>query len=502
MVRNIRLCLAAICLPMASAVIPPAAFAGENMQYPLNPASQPLLVVRTDKPSRFQELWNTRLARTLELGEKDFSGRLPGVNVKVASLKNFLAALSENNAEKFWYCLVQSGSSIAGQTGAMGWTLAAQSSEEAESIFASLNMDASKRHVAFKTTPGKETRVAVTISRDTAAYDEILRQATRSNERWRATLDSFLAEDGDGVGLLINARPLFGLLSMAIGIDFRSELSRARFSFPESIHVELRNNRDDLGIVLQCPSLFPGDTLPPAPQPQTILTTREAPLLALHIAAPEQLCALLRLDKLPVYLANINMQPLVPKTATLSLWLNERGELAWSLVGLMADGEKFSRQFRRVLEWLDVLDTAPSAKVRRTTTHSKSGEELVAVAHDAFSLVMGTAHAPDGGAFWIVAGSADDWPDAATFETRRENEASLIAFAARLAPEDRGIILSALAKRARQMGVRLPDDPELELLLPERDEGLLRIEGGSLRFESRHCLLPLLVPALAERLPF
>lgn len=499
MVKNIRLVIAVFCLHMTGVLLHPVA-AGEKNAYPVNPTEQPLLVVRADKAARFQEVLDTRPLRALGLSGRDYSGRLPGVDAKVESLKAMLTGLAEDNAENIWYCLAQSGS-IARQTGAIGWSTTAAlpdtSREESERWFASkLGLDVARR--AIKALPLPDAAAGLIVSRDSAAYTELLGGGGRPDERWRTTLASFLAEDSKGVGLLVSGRPLLGMLSMALGIDFRSELSRTNLSFPESIQVEIFNTKGDLGFALQCNSLIPETALSPAPETQTILENETEALLTLHFPAPGQLSELFRLDDIPVFLANLNARQLIPETATLSIWLDVQGQPAWSFVGLMPDAQNFSNQLRRIYEWLDVFANTPSPLVRKGTATSASGQELVSVTYGRHSFYSGTAAAPNGAVYWALSSSAANWPDPGSFKQRQESQSRLVSFTAQIPPQYRQSVLSAAGKNARRMNLTLPNSDTLDTMLAGEDDGFITIEKGNLRFQSQHGLLPLLLPALIE----
>ncbi len=399
------------CLVMGTALACASARAGEPSPL-LSPGEQPLAVVHADRASIAAEILQTRQLRALRLDARDFSGRLPGMDVTVASLKNFLSALAAANATDLWYALLQDGGTIREQTAALGWTTPASDKTTppapAETTGGTAGETIGERvgKITGETVgeiPGEITggtpnteRLAsgalrTTIARDAATRESLHAGALARPAPWRASLSRFLARRDDTAGILASARPLTGFAALAGGIELRPLCARYGLSFPDSAQLELFNNAGDLGFSLRLNSLVPPDASAAPPQSsvrQTRLTFRKEALVEVVVPAPERFFRRLPFESGLLALANLNRSALSPQAATAAAWRREDGEIAWAVVFLVADREAFRTQIRRV-ELL--LESFPVFSVALADALSPSGHALRTVRAGNFTCAAGLA---------------------------------------------------------------------------------------------------------------
>lgn len=487
---------AAVCIPLFAIA---AGFAGAaEPTYPLNPAAQTLVVIRADKAKLFASLMQTRQARAFEVEKKDFSGKIQGVDVSVESMQRFLTSLADSDAKNVWYCLTQEGGSLARRTGGIGWDEPSFADTDAperfEEFLSRIGLDLRGKNWQTEKLASGHTRIILT--RDGTAEKLLLGGPGRA-ESWSGTLAEFLDRRDDMVGVLVNSRPLLGLLSLVTGVDFRSRLARFKLNVPASIQVELFNNADDLGFEARLNNFIP--TLPRLTNPgrQTLLSFTPEPLLEVNFPTPELAREYLPFDIGMLALANINAFALVPQTVTLTVWRKNDDSLAWAAVCLVPDRHAFHTQLLRVYAWLDVLALAGPPMLELSEASAPSGHELRVVKANGITLASGMADGPGPSGYFIVSGAIDDWPNPSDIRKQTSTTDRVIQYRSFLDPTSRRGIADALASRSRRYGMEIAA-PVWENALPEKDSGYFTVEGESLVLLSRNGLLPFLVPELAK----
>lgn len=277
---------------------------------PAPAADTPLAVLRADKASLFADLLQTRQAKAFALDTRDYSGKLPGTDIEVDSLKSFLQTLADKDARDIRYTLTQTGATLAEQTAALAYTL-----------------------------PGE-------TAPDTDTFPP----------PWNA----FLARRDNMVGVLATSRPLLGLLALTTDTDLRAVFAEYNLRTPDTVQLELFNNAGDLGFEARLHNAVPkSDPPPPAETKQQIhLTFRKDALLELTLPAPDVLLRHLPWNPQLLAMANVDYRALTPQTITAAVWRKGDGSLAWATVALVPDAAKFRPQLRRAQEWLTALAPA------------------------------------------------------------------------------------------------------------------------------------------------
>ncbi len=472
--------------------------AGEML---INPVKPPLAVVRAGEAATFLKILDTRQAKALELDKQDYSGLIPGVEARVDSLRSFLAALGYGQAENVWYCLSQKGSSLAHQSGAMGWDAADdQPAADSKQVVKWLDdMGFYANGLDVQSSPLNRRVARLSICQDAAARDGILNPTVLPREEWREHLAEFMQGGYQTLGIWANTRPVLGLLSLLTGIDFRSKMSEHNLGVPVSTQVELFNNQGDCGFELRFNNLLPEemkeDALPPL-----LLKSRDNALLEMNLPAPGGMYDLLEVDKDLFFVANLNIVPLIPRSINVAVWRKDSGALGWSLIGLMPEREQFVNQLKRLQSWLEYLAVViPSYRLGQEA--SPYGDQLWTMRTDEFSLAMGVVDIEVEGrnqALWIVSGSSADWPNPNAIQISQARTPCLVDWTANLDPETKKELAASLGDLTGRRGAGAFDARFFERLLPDRDAGLLSLEGKSLYMISRHGLLPALLPGLLE----
>lgn len=483
----------------------PTAVAAETPQ--VNPLDQPLVVLRADDARYVEQVLDTRQAKALGLDKKDFSGTLPGVDARVDSLRALMAAMAYGKYANLWYCMLQEGSSLTKQTGAMGFD-AVDAKPDAElpqvaTWLKEIGLDIDGRDVELRKL-GPD-RLRLMISRDSQTRDAIVSGAKRGDAGWRGSLNSFLSSPGPGVnrtsvGVWANTRPILGLLSLVTGIDFRAHMNSRNLDVPVSTQVELFNNQGDLGFELRMNNLLPADWRDSSPPPILVHSRKDA-LLELNLPAFGGIWELLNVEKDVFFLANINILPLVPRSVNMAVWRNDDGKLSWSLVALMANKQEFNAQLKRVHSWLQFLSAASSSTFGLDTVKSRWGDELWNIRLGEASMAAGVVDVDAAGAnnaFLVLSGAVNDWPNPYDLSVEAGKEPCLVEWNAKLDPVTRRDLVATLADFARERGMKDFTSGVFEQLLPEVDAGSIGTDKNALVVRSLHGMLPLLIPGLLE----
>ena len=484
--------------------------AGEKIAPSINPTDQPLIVLRVPKPAALETLLAAEQPRILGLTNWDFSGKIPGLGVRLESLRGFMGALEKGGFGEFWYCLSQSGGSLASQAAAFGFDFPEDRSDPALANIASwlekrgveaggLHLERSSRGDGNRrterfTAAGSAAVIAALIGTGGGA------RASRSrNDAWRTGLDDFLRRDFDGTGVWFNPRPLFGIASLTTGLDFRGEAAKLNLNLPDAVEAEIRVPGTDnrLGIALRLYNLLPKPWNAGADSTLDI-PSRDDAHLTLSIPAPYALLEALGVKDNPLFPANLDLRSITPRIVSLSLRRDADG-WHWTLICLTGDRERFVNQMKRLRAWLEVAATSPASPLTLGETRSPGGDKLVRIECEDFSLVAGMADCPGaggGGSFAILAGSAEDYPDVFALSVADDAPPRLVSWDIRLDEITRGEIAGVLAELAFEYGVDGITGDALRKLLAD-DEGALAGEGTTLSFRSRSGSVALLAPALA-----
>lgn len=468
---------------------------------PITPSTQPLAVFRAARAADVETLFQTRQARALGIDGRDFSGSVPGVEAKFASLKTFIAGLARNDADNVWYCLAQDGGSIARQTGAMGWDarLPDGGADRAMAILTEMGLDA--RGLDMEVLDIGDGRGRFTICKNTDARRDILGASGEPDEGWRGGLSRFLADGSDGIGLWVNTRPLMGVLSLFAGIDVRAELKARGLGAPVWAQIHLFDTGGDLGFELGFDNILPGG-LSGETEPVIVATGRD-PLVEVAVPAAKTLWKFLDVDTFLFRVANLDIERLIPSSLTVSLWRDTSGRPAWSAIGLMDDGEASELQFRRVRSWLEAFAAGSPAAVALELVEAPGNGEALRIRIGNASCIAGVAKTgavENGGALFVAASDADAWPNPDEVRVTRGGAPCVAVWKANLDAESRREMATALVSVAQSKGAAKQFDAAFfDRLLPDIDSGSVGSDAEAATFRSTHSLLPFMLPVIMQR---
>ncbi|MDR2390391.1 MAG: hypothetical protein LBE84_01735 [Planctomycetota bacterium] len=385
----------------------------------LDPAVPPLAVVRTIDLSIAEKLSADPLGQALGVPGAFGAHALPGFRGATFPFRDWILAWRDSGARDFWYCLF-SGAGPGSVAAAAGgdWPAAGDTPAFADWL-AGIGLNA--KGLALGNTspaPGVERRIA-------AADAETLRLALGGTERrerndeWRNRLAAFMLARPAGIAVWLNARPLFGMLSLLLGADLRAELGSREIRLPETLAADLFPANGGLACILRLnhvlekpvPKMQTGDVpLPPAERTGIVLTDVSA---LLHV---------LGLGDNPLFAADVDFRALKPEAIGISVWQDRTGETRWSVAGVIGQPEAFRRQWRRLLAWCDLLAGIPDSGFAVSKIASPPGEFRRRIDFGETSLVVGLGQRKgDGGTLLLAAGRAEDYPEASdlVFETGR-----------------------------------------------------------------------------------
>ncbi len=529
-----RAALAAFVLVFATAI----AVAAEPLLP--NPAEQPLVVVRSREAAEFTKILATKPVQALRrLGRSD-SASLPGTDIRIDSIEQFLTALADARAENVWYCLTQQGASMAQQGSVLGWdfpdgltttgtatdtaTVAGQRRDDATAAASDEQPVTKDRSIG--TTQSADTNVLdlwlrdngvrvgagvlrtrqeladggvrVMLAPDQRVLDDVIGGGGDTRGTWRNSFGAFRDLPGPGVGVWTNTRPLFGFLSLLSGVDLRAKLTTAATSVPSGAILELLPRGGDLGFSLRFDQVLQKENVHSTDTPLVARVQRDA-MFEATFSSPGTLLDLAPFDTSTLFYVNLNAKTLTPLSLHFQAWLNDFGVPAWTATCLMPAGAE--RQIRRVVLWLEILSKAMS-NVSVARTESRWGDSLWEIRIGDRALVLGLvgiAAAGQNNNFLIVSNSVSDWPEPSMLAVDTIADPSVITWKARLdGLSERSLLTQALAEFAYQAGHEGYDTDFFADILPKSESGSIDFLGRDLLVRSERGALPLLLVALSE----
>lgn len=420
-----------------------------------NPAEQPLAVVRARNAGVIQDILATRQARALGRDRLDFAAEIPGTGARTPSLRAFFDALVRADAKNIWYGLVQRGSSLVRQAGAIGWESDNSPPDALLSDARILDTDG-----ADVLTDG--TRVVVSRDRETreelfagAGEDTGSRRRDGHDEAWRRELASFLESPADSLGIWLNARPIFGILTLFSGLDLRTVFAQHGMRPPVWARVELFNHDNgdggagDLGFELRTENILP-EGIGNAPASAPRIRSRGDIFAEANFPAPEEIWNALRLDRNLFALANIDVSAFVPEALAASLRRSADGNPVPIAAALLPDGDRAREQLGRVRELFGTPAGTRSSAFGIDEERSRSGKTLYRVRAGGVSFVLGIE-----GDFLVASPSAEDWPEPEDFLVEPGTEPCIAEW-------------------------RMEDADTFNPFLPPSNSGVLRLDGDAL----------------------
>lgn len=469
--------------------------------YPLNPSERPLVVIRADKASIPARLLETRQLQALGLNGRDFSGTLPGLDLRVTSLKSFIAYLEAAEANTVWYCIAQRGGSLARQTGGMGWHAPLPGGADRTGIAAELaaaGLDTGRGVLDVRAFSTGES--GVSVLRDAEVGKILFAKEKQKSVPWGESLEYFLSASPDGLGIWLNTRPLMGAATLLSGIDLRALLAERHLAAPEHASLALLANDGDLGVVVRLDNLFSGSRWDKFFPTGRSVRSHPTPLLDLNITSPELFLAMFDPNRTALALANINLDLLLPESINLAVWRGEGGALRWHAVCLLSnpDGENQYRRIERLLECL-----AASGALSLEKVPAPDGTQALRIRSGGLSLVTMAAKYSEHSSvpensFYILAGDVEDLPLPEKLTVRSNDDDFIMSWELRPDAAARSEVISLLADLARSHGESKYDMEFFEAFLPEADSGHMEDDWGTLAVSSRSGLTPLVLPAIAQ----
>lgn len=480
------------CLPFMG-----AAEAAEP-EHALQPAAPPLLVARLSYAPLMEDLRGTRQAEAFGLNDRDYSGEIPGMSVRLESLDAFLRELIDMKAENVWYCLAQQGSSLARQTGAMGWEgeFGRNSDPRRPTLLLKrFGLDEGKR-TAAELDPQKRDRARLTLCRDKEARTALL-QAPPAESDWRFGLNRFLEREYFGVW--INPRPLLGMATLFTGIDFRTALSSMNLNVPTSIQVDAFDTAGDLGLALRAEGVLP-KVWDAAREPVHMAAGRPDALATIILAPPEEiLLPFLKSERLAtaLFALNVKATPLIPETITIDIWRGNGETLLWEAHILMRDAVQSREQFLRAWSLVESIGSGPQAAL--PVTRAQSGTSWT-IEYDggSYRVTLIEAQTADGPKTLIRVANEQEKPfNQEAPKIIRTSSPKILSWSVAPDPVARERIIQELSSLADKHGV--PVSPaQIEAAMPSADNGWIDASETGLELVSNRGMLPLLLPLLYE----
>ena len=400
---------------LAALVVVMGRLSGSTADLPpaLDPVVPPLVVVRTGDFSIPEKLAADPLVRILGLIDVFHDRPLPGFGGISPPFRDWMSAWRKSGARDFWYCLFQSAGSGSFSAAVGGDWPPAVDGENNALVFADwlAGIGADGKGLALETmapVPGVERRIA-------AADAETLRLALggtdrqERNDEWRNRLAAFMLARPAGIALWMDARPLFGLLSLHLGVDLRAELGSRGFRLPDTLDADLFPANGGLSCVLRLRRVLK------EPLPRT--ETGDIPLptagrSGIVLADAPALLSALGLDDNPLFAVDIDFRALKPQAAGISVWVDETGETRWSFVGTIGRPEAFRRHWRLLLAWFDLFAGIPDSDLAVSEVASPPEEFRHRIAFGKTSLIIGLGRREgDGGTLLLAAGRSEDYPE-------------------------------------------------------------------------------------------
>lgn len=464
------------------------------------PEEQPLAVVRAGTAEGASAVLDARQLALLGLDKHDFAGAIPGIGAIIPSLRSLIDEMAAKHCNDIWYAVMQQGSTAANRTGIGGFSFQSDIIEPAdvEAFLAEMGLFLNGKEIEVR--PVGDASRQLLIYPDGKTRRQSLSGAGLKAEGWRGSLQNFLGEKCEGVGVWINPRPLMGILTLFTGFDARGYFNRYGLSSPSAVKLDLFKTDEDLGLSLRLDNFvpdFPGDN----GNAYVLGCGIENPLLEINVPLFDRLWKMARVKVDPFFFANLNILSLLPRSLTVSVWRNGEGELSWAAVALLPEGDRSLGQIRRVEAWLQYLAGVSPDTFGVETAESRWGDELRSIRVADFACYMGVARvetAEGDNTAVILSGTVADWPNPFDLTAKPAAATSVCEWQANLDTEAKREAAEALAAVAEKNGlVPLPVGILMELL-PDADSGQVRLEGESLAVLSRRGLLPLIIPGVIE----
>ncbi|MCL2001274.1 MAG: hypothetical protein FWG74_07550 [Planctomycetes bacterium] len=465
------------------------------------PVRQPLLAIRTAQLESVEDILSSRQARMLNLSATDFSGRLPGLDVRMESLRGFLAALGRAGAKNFWYCLMQRGESLINQAGTLGFELPAKAEDFSADALPGwlsergLEVDGLAFEIALL--DGGGWRLAV--GGDRLALQEAL--SGESGERtvqesWRKDFELFMAGEPAGVGLWLNPRPLLGLLFLLGGPDIRRHAATAGLAIPDSLSLRALPDGDGIGFAAHFNNLLPVPLAEDGNARLAIIPRTESAAGEMTLAVPGSFLLTFLPDSIPFAILNLDATTLVPRLVRLLWWLEPGGGLDWQAAVLMGGARETRQSLGRVMAWLDVLAETPSADLAVSRLELPGGERTWRFEWSGGTLILGAAEV-GGNMFLLVSEKEERYPDFGHLSLSQDLPPRLLSWDLRLDDTARR---DAAADLAAFLGARVPGGllPDAAYSVLDSDWGLVRVEGRTVTLETRRTTTALALPFLAK----
>lgn len=472
----------------------------------IHPEQPPLAVLRIGKPAAVEDFFETRQALGLGQRNADYSGSLPGLNIKLRSFRSFMQALAENRADTFWYCLSQSGGTIMNLSAAFGcdW-LTAEKDYSPQVVRAWLNDNAFQAdRLAIETRRVDDRRLACAVAGQQTTIDAVVRggkRASGAGDRWRHRLDAFMADESEALGLWLNPRPLLGVTALTTGVDLRTIGARYGVAVPESIELAVKRDDEYLGFDLRLNRVLDRTGSDPEADPDIeIPGQRENAFADLTLGSLPALLARLNVETNPLAPAGIDLSALLPRVVKATATFDNPDVPSWRAAALLRDKEAFMRQFRRLEAWLELLANSPASGLSVARDASQAGGDVLRLSFaDGVELFAQIADNGRGDAFLLLAGRRDDIPDAKTYVVRQPGSANTLSWDIRLDDAAAEAAMSALGPKLRRLGISGTDGDFLAAL-PRSEQGFVRLDGDSVVISSPHALAPCLGAAWGEKL--
>jgi hypothetical protein len=455
--------------------------AGEAEPPPLRPDIQPLAVIRL-KDFGFPEKFAAgRLASLLGLGDFDYSGRLPGWENGIISLREWLAALRKSGVRDFWYCLLpESGNPLAaaailggdwpsGETPPADW-LPSPLPDSGRILEVSRPGGGIVRRLA--------ARDAGVLARARAGSGEPVREA---GDSWRESLAAFLARDPGGIAAWFNFRPLLGLASWRTGIDLRGWLFRLGLSLPDSLEAEAFARDGDLSFRIRLNHPLPIAEAVPSSPPAGLSAGPGS--IRIRLSDPKVPLRILKLAGNPLAAANLDLRALIPERIDFSAWRDGGGEFHWLLSGPIRKEGAFLRHYPRLLAWLDIFAASPGSGWGISESGGRPGG-FRRITYRGFSLVAGAEAAkPEGKPVFLAAGREGDLPAGDWRPPEPRGNEPLLAW--EIEPDEISLGEAAdwLAGLAGKIGLSARSARDFSAWLREGDAGSLYPSGHGLEVE-------------------
>lgn len=479
------------CLLLTLAAFLPA-MASEAPDPALRPDHQPLLVIRAEKPDIVTRLMATRQLQALGVDGLDFSSTVPGLGVRVVSLRDFLDALAEKEARNVLYHM--GGSSVLSTAAAIGceWP----GNPDDEELEAWLDGFFPNQKLAVKSERLSSERQRWWAAANARALGELEGRRAYGAEPWRSDLRAFLQDRSDSLSVWLNSRPLVGVASLATGADLRGVAVKLGLSMPDSVEAHLSAGRD-ISYSVKIRHILTGTWYDSDTQP-VFAASRDHPLLRIAVPRPLALLEEFGVGAPPLFLANINARAIAPESVTFDVIRDTEDALTWTIICHIPDGARFKKQFPRVRAWLKILANAPETGFSMTETPARAGNDtLLRFTYGGISAVAKVLDGDKGNVFLIFAGSESAIPEAGNIKLMKGDAPTIAAWQMDLDEGFTELLAERLTATLKKRGVAGIDAKLLENALRHGDSGDIRREEDDVVLHSQRGAGPLIIAGLA-----